>query len=86
MNAPVLPPPSGLVLDFDGVSWVEVRDASDSVVLVGEFPAGTKHSVIGKSPFRLWIGRASAVRVSNRGVAVDLKSSSREDVARLTLE
>lgn len=75
-----------LVLEFDDLSWVEVRDASQSVILVGEFSKGARQVLTGNRPFHLWIGRASAVRASYRGAPLDLKISSREDVARLTIE
>lgn len=77
---------TGLSVEFDDLSWIEVRDADKNVVLVGEYPKGTKRSVDGKAPFTLWVGRASVVRIFYRGQAVDLKSGSREDVARLTIE
>lgn len=76
----------GLLIDFDDLSWVEVRDATNTVVLVGEYPKGTHRAVEGKAPFTIWIGRASVVRVTHRGQPVALKSSTREDVARLTLD
>ena len=79
-------PTVGLLMEFDDLSWVEVRDATQAVVLVGEFPKGTRKEVDGKAPFSLWIGRASAVRISNQGRLIDLKSVTREDVARLTVE
>lgn len=78
--------PSGLQIDFDDLSWVEIRDAAQQVILVGEYPKGTHKQVDGKAPFSLWIGRASAVRVSYQGRALDLRATSREDVARLTIE
>ena len=82
ISAPVV----GLLLEFDDLSWVEARDANQAVVLVGEFPKGTRKVVEGKAPFTLWIGRASAVRVSNQGRVIDLKAFTREDVARLTVD
>ncbi len=75
-----------LVLEFDELSWVEIRDASQSVILVGEFSKGARQALTGKAPLYLWIGRASAVRASYRGVALDLKTNSRENVARLMIE
>lgn len=80
------PLPQGLVLDFDGHSWVEVRDRTQTIVLSGEFGKGTQKSVSGRGPYQLWIGRASVVRVSYRGKPIDIKSRTREDVARLTVD
>lgn len=79
-------PVTGLRIEFDDRSWIEVRDATQKVVLVGEYSAGTRHSVDGKAPFQLWIGRASGVRVYMGERAVDLKPYTREEVARFTLD
>ena len=75
-----------ITLDFDGRSWVEIKDAARRVVLTGEFSGGTRQQVSGKPPFTLWIGKASAVRVNYGDKRVDLAPYSREDVARMTLE
>lgn len=77
---------SGLRVEFDDRSWIEVRDATQKVVFVGEYSAGTKQNVEGKAPFQIWIGKASGVRVSMAGRAIDLKPHTREEVARLTVE
>jgi cytoskeleton protein RodZ len=86
--APVITPlPSNtLVLDFDDLSWVEISDATHSIVFRGEHPKGTHHVVDGKAPFQLWIGRASSVRVTYGDRIIDLKPHSRENIARLKVE
>lgn len=78
--------PTGLRIEFDDRSWIEVRDATQKIVLVGEFAAGTRHNVDGKAPFQLWIGRSSGVRVYLGERAIDLKPHTREEVARFTLD
>ena len=83
---PGLAPRAGLRVEFDDRSWIEVRDATQKVVFVGEYPAGTLQNVEGKAPFQLWIGRASAVRVFMGERSIDLKPHTREDIARLSLE
>ncbi len=81
------PPPSGgLRVEFDDRSWIEIRDATQKVVLVGEYPAGTRQNVEGKPPFQVWIGKASAVRVFMGERSIDLKPHTREEVARFNLE
>ncbi|MFA4969217.1 MAG: RodZ domain-containing protein [Sulfuritalea sp.] len=81
------PPLSGgLRIEFDDRSWIEIRDATQKVVFVGEYPAGTRQNVEGKAPFQVWIGRASAVRVFMGERSVDLKPYTREEVARFNLE
>jgi cytoskeleton protein RodZ len=79
-------PATGLRIEFDDRSWIEVRDATQKIVLVGEYAAGTRHSVDGQAPFQLWIGRASGVRVYMGERAIDLKPHTREEVARFTLD
>jgi cytoskeleton protein RodZ len=81
------PPPSGgLRVEFDDRSWVEIRDATQKIVFVGEYPAGTRQNVEGKAPFQVWIGRASGVRVFMGERSIDLKPHTREEVARFNLE
>ena len=83
---PALPPQAGLRVEFDDRSWIEVRDATQKVVFVGEYPAGTLQNIEGQAPFQLWIGRASAVRVFMGERSIDLKPHTREDIARFSLE
>lgn len=71
---------------FDGLSWIEVRDATQKVVLSGEFPVGTTQKIMGTPPFQLWVGKASAVRVFSGERRIDLQPFTRADVARLTIE
>ncbi|MDK9703597.1 MAG: DUF4115 domain-containing protein [Sulfuritalea sp.] len=80
------PPFAGLRVEFDDLSWIEIRDATQKVVFVGEYPAGTRQNVEGKAPFQVWIGRASAVRVFMGERSIDLKPYTREEVARFNLE
>jgi cytoskeleton protein RodZ len=79
-------PFAGLRVEFDDRSWVEIRDATQKIVFVGEYPAGTRQNVEGKAPFQIWIGRASAVRVFVGERSIDLKPHTREEVARFSLE
>lgn len=92
-NVPVIasdasssPPFTGLRVEFDDRSWIEIRDATQKVVFVGEYPAGTRQNVEGKAPFQVWIGRASGVRMFIGERSIDLKPHTREEVARFTLE
>jgi cytoskeleton protein RodZ len=82
----VLPPVPALSVTFDGSSWIEVRDATQKVVLSGEFSAGVTQKVEGKPPFQLWVGKASAVRVFSGERSIDLQPFTRAGVARLTVE
>jgi len=79
-------PFGGLRIEFDDRSWIEIRDATQKIVFVGEYPAGTRQNVEGRAPFQVWIGRASGVRVFMGERSIDLKPHTREDVARFSLE
>ncbi len=80
------PPPGALRVEFDDRSWVEIRDATQKIVFVGEYPAGTRQNVEGKAPFQVWIGKASGVRLFMGERSIDLKPHTREEVARFSLE
>ena len=77
---------SQLVVDFDDRSWIEIKDATENVVLTGEFPGGFHQDIVGHAPFQLWIGNAAAVRVRQGNHAIDLLPHTREGVARLTVD
>ena len=85
-SPPSVPPPGGLRVEFDDRSWVEIRDATQKIVFVGEYPAGTRQNVGGKPPFQVWIGKASGVRLFMGERSIDLKPHTREEVARFSLE
>lgn len=78
--------PGGLRVEFDDRSWIEIRDATQKIVYVGEYPAGTRQNVEGKAPFQVWIGKASGVRLYMGERRIDLKPYIREEVARFSLE
>jgi cytoskeleton protein RodZ len=85
-TAPVAPADGRrLSFHFQGESWIEVKDASGLVILTGIYHSGTQ-SVVGRAPFEVVIGNASAVAMRDDGRSVDLKPYTRSEVARLTLE
>lgn len=77
---------SALVLRFDQISWVEVRDRHGVMLLSENVPAGSERVVNGDAPIGLALGNAEGVRVTFRGKVIDLKPHTRQKVARLTLE
>lgn len=81
-----LPPLTPLVAEFDERSWIEVRDAAQKIVFVGEYPKGTRQVIEGLAPFQVWIGKASGVRLTYGERSIDLRPHTREEVARLTVE
>jgi cytoskeletal protein RodZ len=78
--------PSSLRVEFSDTSFIEIRDATQKIIFVGEYPAGTSQNIDGQQPFQIWIGRASAVRLFRSGRSIDLKPHTREEVVRFTLK
>jgi cytoskeleton protein RodZ len=77
---------SVLQLRTTDASWVEVRDAKGQVlmsrtVLPGE-PLGLDVAV----PLRLTIGNAASTQLTLRGQPVDLKPSTRDNIARVEVK
>ncbi|HEY3433102.1 MAG TPA: RodZ domain-containing protein [Rhodocyclaceae bacterium] len=75
-----------ITLDFEGRSWVEIKDANQRIVFTGEYNAGTHQVATGKPPFQLWVGKVSAVRITYNEQKVNLQPFARDEVARLTLD
>ena len=70
---------------FGADSWVEVRDASGTILYSGTNRAGSTRSVQGTAPFTLVVGNAANVTLEQDGKPVDLAAHVRGSVARLTL-
>ena len=89
--APAAPEPavaaSGgqLSFRFGADSWIEVRDASGTILHSGTNRAGSTRSVQGTAPFTLVVGNAASVTLEHDGKPVDLAGHIRGSVARLTL-
>lgn len=75
-----------LVLRATGESWVEVRDGTNQLLLSRALHAGETVNLDGALPLRATIGNASATSVSFRGQVLDLRSQTRDNVARLELK
>jgi cytoskeleton protein RodZ len=77
---------AGLVLRFSAESWIEVRDASDRVVLTGTQAAGTTRAFDLPAPLSATIGNAGTVQATWRGAPFDLNPHMRLGVARFRIE
>jgi len=66
-------------------SWVEARDANDTVLVSRVLQAGETVTLNGALPIRVTIGNAAATEVVLRGQPVDLAPRTRDNVARLQL-
>jgi cytoskeleton protein RodZ len=75
---------SALTLSVSADSWVEIIDADGQELEMDLLRGGNDKSYHGKPPFRILIGRASAVRLSMDGEELDLTAFAREDVAQFS--
>ncbi|MDC8783657.1 helix-turn-helix domain-containing protein [Roseateles koreensis] len=66
-------------------SWVEVVDAKGQVLLSRLMRPGDDQNMAGTPPFKIRVGNVAATEMTLRGVAVDLKGPSRDNVARIEL-
>jgi cytoskeleton protein RodZ len=66
-------------------SWVDVQDARGQTLLSRTVQPGETVGLDGALPLRLTIGNASVTQLIFRGQAVDLTSSTRDNIARLQL-
>ncbi|WP_172197465.1 RodZ domain-containing protein [Niveibacterium sp. COAC-50] len=85
-SAPVGAAQGGLNFSFAQDAWVEVRDASGSVVFSRLSKAGSTQTVQGTAPFALVIGNAPNVKVEYNGRPVDLAPYTKVSVARLSVK
>ncbi len=66
--------------------WVDVQDAQGKSLLSRELRAGEAVGLNGETPFKVTIGNARATQVAFRGKAMDLRSFTRDNVARFELK
>jgi cytoskeleton protein RodZ len=66
-------------------TWVEIQDADGQQIEMDLIRAGESRNYSGKSPFRILLGRASAVEVRLDDQLVDLAPHTRGNVARMSL-
>ncbi len=89
--APVVkaPPaaPSGLLqLRSSEAAWVQVHDGQGAVLLARELRAGEAVGLNGATPLKVTIGNVRATQIAFRGKAMDLRSFTRDNVARIELQ
>ena len=75
-----------LQLKASAETWVEVVDGQSKVLVSRMLVSGEALVLDGAAPFRLKIGNAAGTEVAFRGQAVNLASSTRDNVARLELK
>ncbi|WP_018936607.1 RodZ domain-containing protein [Thioalkalivibrio sp. ALJ24] len=76
-----------LELEISETSWVEIRDASDAVVLTGVLSADTREELELELPGRAVLGNAPGVELTLNGESVDFEEHVRGDrTARFDLD
>jgi cytoskeleton protein RodZ len=75
-----------LQLKASAETWVEVIDGQSKVLVSRMLTSGEALVLDGVAPFNLKIGNAAGTEVAFRGQAVNLASSTRDNVARLELK
>ncbi len=74
-----------LALRTSAESWIDVQDARGQALLSRNVQPGETVGLDGALPLRLTIGNAAATQLTFRGQTIDLKASTRDNVARLQL-
>lgn len=75
---------SAMQISVSADSWVEISDAAGRKLEMDLLRGGSEKYYHGTPPFRILLGRASAVRLTIDGEPVDLSALSREDVAQFS--
>ncbi len=74
-----------IVLEFNGPSWVNIRDAENRVLILGYMTAGTVRRLEGPAPYSILLGDSSVVEMRINGRPFDLQSYSKRKVAKFSL-
>lgn len=77
---------AGVVMEFSGPCWVDIRDSERRFKLFGEMKDGDRHVLAGTPPYSVIIGNAAAVRITVDGKPFELEGIARGNVARFTLD
>ncbi|MBE0625342.1 MAG: helix-turn-helix domain-containing protein [Burkholderiales bacterium] len=73
-------------LEFDALSWVEIKQADGKILLSQLNRPGTKQVIEGVPPLDVVIGNAASTRLKYDDAPIDLRPFFKVDVARLKLE
>lgn len=75
-----------LVISASEDSWLEIKQADDTVIVSRILQAGSSEVVDINKPVSIVIGNAAGVKVTFRGKPVDVTSGNSSNVARLNLK
>jgi cytoskeleton protein RodZ len=85
-NDPLTPASGIVVFRTKSASWVEVTDANGVLAVRRLLAPGEAAGVSGALPLQVTVGRADATEVQVRGKPFDLRSVSRDNVARFEVK
>lgn len=77
---------SKIILYVEADSWADVRDASDNKMIYKTVSGGSVVTLEGKSPIKVFLGNAEAVKLFYNGQEYDFSKYRRGLVARFTLQ
>lgn len=75
-----------LVIQARRQTWVQVRDAQDTILIQKNLEAGERFVATDAPPWSVVIGRADAADVTVRGESMDLAAVARSNVARFEVK
>lgn len=75
-----------VMMTFTSKTWVSVTDKSGKVIFEKMAQSGAQESVTALPPLNIVIGNASGTKLKVNGQDVDLAPSTKNNVARITLE
>jgi cytoskeleton protein RodZ len=75
-----------LVVETSADTWVEIHGADEALLEQDLLRGGERRTYQAVGPYRISLGRASAVRLTLDGQPVPLEPFTREDVARVLLD
>jgi len=81
-NLPAYP----VVLDLSQESWVDVREIGGKVFVHGIVKPGERREFQARGQVKVTIGNAPGVKLSWKGKVIDLTDSTKDSVARMTLD
>jgi cytoskeleton protein RodZ len=86
VNAEINASEHKLRLELDEDAWIEVKDASDKILISKMHSAGSLVRVTGKAPLLVTVGNARAVRLFDNGKKINLERYTTAEVARVKLK
>jgi cytoskeleton protein RodZ len=85
-EADLKPAAAGVVFEFSGPCWVDIRDSTRKFKIFGEMRKGDRRTLEGVPPYSVILGNAPTVSVFVNGEKYDVQAHARGSVARFSLD